>query len=203
MRIGFFGGSFDPPHLGHLAVARAAAKAFSINEILFAPTANQPLKPTGATASYDDRLAMVTLLIANNPTFHPSTLEKPQNSPQNTPNYTVDTLLRLRSTLPVSDTIYSIVGLDAFLDIHRWRSPETLLTLADWIVVTRPGFSPTQLETLNLLPAQLKRIHTLTGVDHHASATQIRTLLANGSDPTNLLPPSILDYIHTHHLYGT
>jgi len=203
MRIGFFGGSFDPPHLGHLAIARAAAKAFSLNQILLCPTANQPLKPTGATASWDDRLAMVTLLCANDPTFHPSTLESPQESPQNTPNYTVDTLLRLRSTLPVSDTIYSIVGLDAFLDIHRWRSPETLLTLADWIVVTRPGFSPTQLETLNLLPAQLKRIHTLTGVDHHASATQIRTLLANGSDPTNLLPPSILDYIHTHHLYGT
>jgi len=203
MRIGFFGGSFDPPHLGHLAIARAAAKAFSLNQILFCPTANQPLKPTGATASWDDRLAMVTLLCANDPTFHPSTLESPQESSQNTPNYTVDTLLRLRSTLPASDTIYSIVGLDSFLDIPRWRSPETLLTLAEWIVVTRPGFSPAQLETLNLTSTQLQHVHTLTGIDHPASATQIRSLFSSNSDPTDLLPPTILNYIQTHHLYGT
>jgi nicotinate-nucleotide adenylyltransferase len=199
MRIGFFGGSFDPPHLGHLAVARAAAKAFSLNEILFAPTAYQPLKPSGAAAPWNDRLAMVTLLCANDPTFHPSTLD----SPQNTPNYTVDTLQRLRSTLPVTDTIYSILGLDAFLDIHHWRSPETLLTLADWIVVTRPSFSPSQLKTLNITPTQLQRVHILTGFDHPASATEIRTLLAAGSDLTNLLPLTILTYIQTHHLYGT
>jgi nicotinate-nucleotide adenylyltransferase len=198
MRIGFFGGSFDPPHLGHLAIARTVAKSFSLNEILFAPTASQPLKPSGAAASYDDRLAMVTLLTAGDPPFRPSTLD----SPQSTPNYTVDTLQRLRSALPSSDTIYSIVGLDAFLDIQRWRDPETLLTLADWIVVTRPGFSPTQLDTLALTPAQRQRVHALTNVDHPASATHIRTLLSTGSDCAGLLSPSILTYIRTHHLYG-
>jgi nicotinate-nucleotide adenylyltransferase len=199
MRIGFFGGSFDPPHLGHLAIARAAAEAFSLDEILFAPTASQPLKPSGATASFDDRLAMVALLCAADPTFHPSTLD----SPKSTPNFTVLTLQHLRSTLTAADEIYIIVGLDAFLNIRRWRSPEALLTLADWIVVTRPGFSPNQLETLNLTPAQLQRVHTLAGVDHPASATQIRTLLATGSDCVGVLPTSVLDYIRTHHLYSS
>jgi nicotinate-nucleotide adenylyltransferase len=199
MRSGFFGGSFDPPHLGHLAIARAAAKAFSLNEIIFAPTANQPLKPAGAAASFDDRLAMVNLLCAHDPTFHPSTLD----SDPNTPNFTVDTLQRLRSNLPVSASIYSILGLDAFLEIRRWRQPDTLLTLADWIVVARPNFSPIQLDTLNLTPAQLQRVHILTGIDHPASATQIRTLLPTSSDLSNLLPLSILNYIRAHHLYNT
>jgi nicotinate-nucleotide adenylyltransferase len=199
MRIGFFGGSFDPPHRGHLAIARAAADAFSLNRILFAPTASQPLKPFGAVASYDDRLAMVSLLCANDPTFTASKLD----SPKSTPNFTVETLQHLRSTLAETDEIYALVGLDAFLDIHRWRSPETLLTLADWIVVTRPGFSPDQLHTLHLTPTQRDRIHLLTGTAHPATATQIRTLLSTGSDCPGLLPPSILDYIRTHHLYST
>jgi nicotinate-nucleotide adenylyltransferase len=199
MRIGFFGGSFDPPHLGHLAIARAAARSFSLDEVLFAPTASNPLKPSGATAPFDDRLAMVTLLCADDPTFHPSTLE----SPKPAPNFTVDTLQHLRTSLAPTGEIYTIVGLDAFLGIHRWRSPEILLTLADWIVVTRPGFSPDQLEGLNLTPTQLQRIHPLTGVDHPASATQIRALLPTGSSCAGLLPASILDYIHTHRLYCT
>lgn len=208
MRIGFFGGSFDPPHFGHLAIARAAAAAFSLDRTLFAPTANQPLKPNGANASFADRLAMVALLCASDPTFEPSALEAPR--PNHSPNYTIDTLTHLRSTLTPADRIFVLAGADAFLDLRHWRAPAQLLTLADWIVISRPGF-PFSLETflddnlapLSLTPAQLPGIHLLNDIAEPASATHIRQLLLSGSDCANLLPPEILAYIRAHHIYGT
>jgi nicotinate-nucleotide adenylyltransferase len=222
MRIGFFGGSFDPPHLGHLAVARAAAQAFRLDRILFAPTAHQPLKRDGAAAPFADRLAMVSLLCAlqpaipetpthnqpptdtqppiSAPLFEPSTIDAPL--PDAAPNYTVDTLARLRRTLPPDDALFAIIGADAFLTLPTWRSPNTLLTLADWIVVSRPGLVLQQLDALSLTPAQRQRVHLLNGVNEPASATTIRTLLLSRADCTGLLPPSVLDYIRAHHLYG-
>jgi nicotinate-nucleotide adenylyltransferase len=200
MRIGFFGGSFDPPHLGHLAIARAASSAFALDQVLFAPTGRQPLKPTGPSASFGDRIAMVKLLCSGEPAFLPSTLDAPLSS---TPNYTVDTLQQLRSTLTTDDPIYMIVGLDAFLGIRRWRSPDTLLSQAEWIVVTRPGWALPQLDTLGLTPTQRQRVHTLDGIAHPASATEIRALLHSGSPCKNFLPPTILNYIRANHLYGT
>ena len=206
MRIGFFGGSFDPPHLGHLAVARAAAQAFALDRILFAPTANQPLKRDGAAAPYSDRFAMVSLLCEAQPAedvhhFEPSALDAPL--PGLAPNYTVDTLTRLRDALSPADVLFAIIGLDAFLGLPTWRSPHTLFTLADWIVVSRPDLSLRQLNTHSLSSAQLQRVHLLDGIHEPASATTIRTLLLTGADCTGLLPAAILNYIRAHHLYGT
>jgi nicotinate-nucleotide adenylyltransferase len=200
MRIGFFGGSFDPPHLGHLAIARAASSAFSLDKVLFAPTGRQPLKPTGPSASFADRIAMVKLLCAEDPAFQASTLDAPLST---TPNYTVDSLQQLRSTLTSDDTIYTVIGLDAFLGIRRWRSPDILLMLAEWIVVTRPGFSLAQLDRLDLTSEQRQRVHPLDGIAHPASATEIRALLHSGSTCRPFLPPTVLKYIRANHLYGT
>jgi nicotinate-nucleotide adenylyltransferase len=189
-----------------LAVGRAAAAAFSLDRILFSPTAHQPLKPGGATASFEDRLVMVALLCDLQPTnappqFEASSLDAPL--PSDTPNYTVNTLSGLRNTISSHDSIFVIVGADAFLDLRRWRSPDALLDLAEWIVVSRPGFSFQQLDALSLTPAQLQRVHLLDGIYELASATSIRTLLSTGSDCVGLLPASILHYIRAHHLYGT
>jgi nicotinate-nucleotide adenylyltransferase len=210
MRLGYFGGSFDPPHLGHLAVARAAAKAFALDRVLFVPTANQPLKPTGSSAPFADRLAMVSLLCASEPTFEVSDIEAPR--PDHSPNYTVDTLTQLRSTLAPEDEIFVLVGVDAFLDLRRWREPGQLLTLAQWVVFSRPGvlfslanFLVDDLAPLTLNPAQQARVHHLDTLAEPASATRIRSLLHSlpASEPEllTLLPPTVLDYIRTHHLY--
>ncbi len=206
MRIGFFGGSFDPPHLGHLAVAQAAADSFSLDRVLFVPTARQPLKPDGATAPYQDRLAMVSLLcdlqpIDITPHFEPSALDAPLVD--GAPNYTVDTLTRLRDALPPTDSLFAIIGADAFIGLPTWRSPQTLLALAEWIVVSRPNVPLYQPDTLFLAPDQVRRIHCLEGIHEQASATIIRARLLAGSDCSGLLPPSILNYIRDHHLYGT
>ena len=206
MRIGFFGGSFDPPHLGHFAVARAAAKAVSLDRVLFVPTAHQPLKPDGATAPYQDRLAMVSLLCdlqpANaGPRFEASSLDAPL--PGAKPNYTVDTLMRLRETLDPADSLFAIIGADAFLGMPRWRSPETLFSLAEWVVVSRPSVSLQAIDSLRLTPVQRQRIHWVSGVHEPANATNIRALLHQGSDCSGLLPTALLQYIQGHHLYGS
>jgi nicotinate-nucleotide adenylyltransferase len=200
-RLGYFGGSFDPPHSGHLAIARAAATAFSLDRILFVPTAHQPLKPTGPAAPFDARLAMVALLCTGDPSFEASSLEAPHVD--GSPNYTVDTLTQLRSSLNGPDVIFVLVGADAFLDLRRWREPDRLLTLAEWIVISRPGFSLQDLSPLALTTAETKGVHILDGIAEPASATSIRELLHSGSDCPGLLPTTVLRYIRDHHLYGT
>jgi nicotinate-nucleotide adenylyltransferase len=200
MRLGFFGGSFDPPHRGHLAVAQAAAEGFRLDRVLLAPTARQPLKPDGPVASFDDRLEMVRLLGEGVRGFEASAVDAPEADER--PNYTVDTLRRLRAGLSEADTIFVIVGVDAFLDLRRWRAPEELLAAAEWIVVTRPGFAPERLTELELSPEQRVRVHLLEGVAEEVSATQIREALREGLDCGPLLPAAVLGYIRQRHLYG-
>jgi nicotinate-nucleotide adenylyltransferase len=201
MRLGYFGGSFDPPHLGHLAMATAAAHAFSLDRVLFAPTGRQPLKPRGPTAAFPDRVAMTELLChaQQGADFEATTMDAPL--PNGEPNYTVDTLARLHRHAPADD-IFVLVGADAFLDLHRWREPDRLLELAEWIVVSRPGFALGQIDVLNLTAAQRLRVHALDGVKEPANATRIREELRAGADCSGLLPLSVLAYIREHHLYG-
>jgi nicotinate-nucleotide adenylyltransferase len=201
MRIGFFGGSFDPPHRGHLAVAQAAADEFELGRVLLAPTAQQPLKPGGAVAGYADRLEMVRLLCEGSGQLEASALDAPMLDGR--PNYTVDTLGRLQPKLADEDTIFVIVGVDAFLDLRRWRAPEELLAMAEWIVVTRPGFSPERMKELALTDGQRERVHLLEGIAEEVSATQIREALREGRDCGDLLPASVSGFIREHHLYGT
>jgi nicotinate-nucleotide adenylyltransferase len=204
MRIGYFGGSFDPPHRGHLAVARAAVAAFGLDKVLLVPTGSQPLKPGGATASYEDRLAMVAVMCAAvgaGVVLEASGLEAP--AADGAPNYTVDTLRRLRDGLGAGDVVFVIVGADAFLDLRRWRSPEQLLELAEWIVVSRPGFALARLDELGLTPEQRGRVHLLESLAETTSATAVRAALRDGDGCGDLLVPSVAEYIHSHHLYGT
>ena len=201
MRLGYFGGSFDPPHLGHLGVAVAAARAFGLQRVLFAPTGLQPLKPAAAAATFAVRLAMTGLLCSQQPAlFEAVALDAPLAD--GTPNYTVDTLALLHRQSP-ADEIFVLAGADAFLDLRRWREPDRLIELAEWIVVSRPGFALQQLDALGLTPTQRLRVHPLAGVEEPASATRIREELLAGSDCAGLLPPPVLAYIRAHHLYGT
>ena len=210
MRVGFFGGSFDPPHFGHLAVARAAAQAFALDKVLLAPTAQQPLKPQGAEAAFADRLAMVKLLCAGSRGLEASELEAPSGEagpnytrPNYTrPNYTIDTLRRLRAQLQSDDEIFVVVGIDAFLELERWRDPRGLLAAAQWIVVARPEFALAKLTAMQLSAAERARVHVLSDVHVPVSATAIRRRLQAGEDCSVWLPKSVQTYIREHGLYG-
>lgn len=199
MRVGFFGGRFDPPHRGHLAVARAAAQAFALDRVLMAPVAVQPLKPDVAEASFADRLAMVRLICADSKGLEASDVDAPRGDGM--PNYTIDTLRRLHEELPKGTELFVIAGEDAFKALRAWREPEALLRAAQWIVVSRPHAAESWGD-LNLTAEQLARVHRLDGVEEPASATQIRQELHAGDACLEWLPTAVLDYIRAKHLYG-
>jgi nicotinate-nucleotide adenylyltransferase len=136
-RIAFFGGSFDPPHRGHLAIARAAQAALHLDRILFAPVGAQPLKPLGSTANFGDRVAMTRLAIANDPAFEVSLADAPTGSGR--PNYTIDTLLSLRAQLPPHGALFCLMGADSFLGLRKWHRGAEVPFAAPLIVASRPG----------------------------------------------------------------
>ena len=201
MRIAFFGGSFDPPHCGHLAIAAAAAERFKLDRVLFAPVGQQPLKQPGALTAFQDRLAMVELACAADARFVPCDADAPRTDGQ--PNYTIDTLTAVRATLPLGTDLFCLVGADSFADLPRWRQPDRLLSFCEWIVVSRPGFS-----LPSSAPAAAHgRVHVLDGVHEDVSATAIREAIqrrsGNGVSHHALIPKAVMEYIRQHHLYRT
>ena len=202
MRVALFGGTFDPIHRGHLALASAAASAFVLDRVLFAPVGRQPLKAESPAATFADRLEMTRLAIASaaDPRFAVSSVDAPR--PDGAPNYTVDTLAALAREAPAA-TLFVLAGADSFLTLRGWRSPDRLLDLAEWIVVSRPEFplSEPQLAPLALTAAQRARVHLLTTVHENVSATELRQRLHAGDPCPGLLPPAVADYIQTHRLY--
>ena len=136
-RVAFFGGSFDPPHLGHLGVARAARTALGLDTVLFVPVGAQPLKPQGSTASFEDRLAMTRLAIAGEPGFAVSLADAPKSS--GAPNYTLETLLALRAELPSGSALFCLMGADAFATFRHWHRAAEIPFVASLIVASRPG----------------------------------------------------------------
>ncbi len=138
-RVAFFGGSFDPPHQGHLAVARAARSALGLDEVLFAPVGTQPLKPNGWTASFEARVEMTRLAIQGEKGFDVSLVDAPKASAA--PNYTIDTLLQLRAGLPPDGELFCLMGADSFLNLQHWYRAEEIPFVASLIVASRPGQS--------------------------------------------------------------
>jgi nicotinate-nucleotide adenylyltransferase len=198
MRVALFGGSFDPPHHGHIAIATAAADVFDLDSVLFAPVGRQPLKPEGVPASFADRVAMVELACRADPRFAVSDLDAPRSD--GTPNYTVQTLATLHEAMPDA-RLFNLVGADSFLDLPRWHEPERLLELAEWIVVSRPGFPLANLSALGLTPLQRGRVHLLQTVHEDVAATNLRERLETGDQCADVLDPVVSAYIRAHNLY--
>jgi nicotinate-nucleotide adenylyltransferase len=198
MRVALFGGSFDPPHHGHIAIATAAADVFDLDKVFFAPVGRQPLKPEGVPASFADRLAMVELACGVDPRFDVSDLDAPKSD--GSPNYTVQTLATLQEAMPDA-RLFNLVGADSFLDLRRWHEPGRLLDLAEWIVVSRPGFPLANLSALGLTPRQRGRVHLLQTVHEDVAATDLRERLETGDQCVDVLDPAVSAYIQAHHLY--
>ena len=203
LRIALYGGSFDPPHRGHVAIARAAADHFLLDQVLFAPTARQPLKPAGAVAPFTERLAMTALACESDLRFVASSLDGPH--PGGAPNYTAETLQRLRLLHPGA-RLFNLAGIDSFLTLAAWHAAGQLLGLAEWIVVSRPGFPLGNIvpdpHGMVLSPAQRTRIHVLDTVHEDVSATSLRQRLRAGEPCSDLLPATVANYIARHRLYA-
>jgi len=135
--VAFFGGSFDPPHLGHLAIARAARDLLHLDVVLFATVGAQPLKPGGASAGFEDRVAMTRLAVAGNPGLAVSLADAPK--PSGKPNYTLETLLSLRDQLPPHGELFFLMGADSFRGLRSWHRAAEIPFAAALIVASRPG----------------------------------------------------------------
>jgi nicotinate-nucleotide adenylyltransferase len=167
MRIALFGGSFDPPHSGHIGIAMAAVERLHLDRVLMAPVGRQPLKRDQGQSPYKDRMAMVQLACADHPQLVASTIDAPQ--PDGRYNYTYDMLQRLRETLSTADELFCLVGADSLQTLHHWHRAAEALMLAEWIVAARPGFIPEASEEAleealeTLLPAGVHASHPERG----------------------------------------
>jgi nicotinate-nucleotide adenylyltransferase len=190
-RIAFFGGSFDPPHLGHLAVARAARTALALDTVIFVPVGAQPLKPQGAIASFDDRVAMTRLAIGSEPGFAVSLADAP--NPAGKPNFTVETLQALRSELPPDGALFCLMGADSFFALRRWHRAAEIPFIAPLIVASRPGLRPEQwiAGLRKSLPPGLE-IESASAPDIPRSDVEVRSFILHNSAgdaaPLYLLP---------------
>ncbi len=198
MRVALFGGSFDPPHRGHIAIAQAAADRFELDQVLFAPAGRQPLKAHPAGASFECRLRMTELACTNDRRFGISLLDAPR--PDGTPNYTVDTLDLLQIACSGYEIFY-LAGADSFHSLASWHDPQRLLALAEWIVVSRPGYELADPPGLILTEAQRSRIHLLDSIHEDVAATDLRERLRTGDPCDDLLTPAVSAYIQQQHLY--
>jgi nicotinate-nucleotide adenylyltransferase len=220
MRIAFFGGSFDPPHRGHLAIAEAAANRLSLDRVLLAPVGLQPLKTAHSSASFAHRLAMVRLAVNQNERLVASEADAPL--PGGEPNYTFDTLVRLRRTLSAADTLFLLVGADSMRTLPKWRRSSDLLLFCNLILAGRPGFPRDRIPFL--LPpglgcrpatpengvsrleltgdcARRSTIYLLPELSEPVSGTEVRRELAADGKLAGLLAPPVLNYITVHRLY--
>lgn len=175
-RIAFFGGSFDPPHLGHLAVARAALTALGLDTVLFAPVGAQPLKLDGSAASFEDRVMMTRLAIAGEPGFEISLADTPKAS--GGPNYTLETLQSVRAGLQADAELFCLMGADSFAGLRRWYRAAEIPFAASLIVAARPG---RLLDDLTPLLPQGLSVAPATDRDLFPSGIEVRSFLLENS----------------------
>lgn len=234
MNIGLFGGTFDPIHKGHLALAHAARERCQLGRIYFVPTNIPPHKTAQPAASYFHRYAMTALATQGEKTFVASVLEAPgefilhdkksaRGSVASSPNYSIDTIRKVKQSLKKSDRLFFLIGVDAFKDIAKWREAEALFAECEFIVASRPGFSLA--DVAGSLPEKLRpraevtkpfarqpaqghlvlaglTLHLLDNVNQNISASAIRQALASKRPIKKFVPESVEEYIKKEGLYG-
>jgi nicotinate-nucleotide adenylyltransferase len=197
-RLGLLGGTFDPPHYGHLLAAQEVAWRLQLECVLFLPARQNPLKQGAPSSEAEDRCAMVRLAIADNPLFALSRLDIDRPPP----SYTVDLLQQLQAP-DRSAELFFIVGADILPELPRWRAPGDILRLARLVVVNRPGSPDPVLDDLEVaLPGAGNRaeIVHIPGVD--ISAAELRARVRAGQSIRYLTPPAVEAYILEKKLYG-
>jgi nicotinate-nucleotide adenylyltransferase len=220
-RIGFFGGTFDPPHRGHLALARLARQTLRLQKVLVAPVAAQPLKRGRHATAYSDRLAMTRLAMAGEPGMELSDADAPRVDGK--PNYMLETLRDLETELTPGTQVFVICGADAFLTIREWYCAEELLMRYPFVIGARPGFDLSRIaqalpesisvaaeenrepELLTLGLRDEKQRHSmlylLPDLSEDISATELREALRKPGVTPEFLDGAVLRYIREHGLY--
>jgi nicotinate-nucleotide adenylyltransferase len=228
MNISLFGGTFDPIHRGHIALARAAEEKFGLRQIHFVPADAPPHKQKQPLTPYLHRFTMLSLATAENKNWIPSLFEAPEGlngeaaKKTAAPNYSIDTVRKLKAGLKKADRLFFLIGIDAFLQIQTWHEPLALFSECAFIVASRPGHSladvasalPDSLRPKSAATEPFKKhpakgdlvlpgvnVHLLDGLQHAISATAIREAAKAGKPLGKLVDPAVADYIKKQGLY--
>ena len=199
-RIGILGGTFDPPHLGHLLIAETARVALDLETVMFLPAGEPWLKSGQRITPAEHRLRMVRLAVADNPDFCVSDCEIRRAGA----TYTVDTLRELERGLPADTELYFIVGSDVLEQFHRWKEPEAILELCRLAVIERPGGPEEGIVALrDRFPDGLDSgaVVPVAGPRVDFSASELRRVLAAGQSTRYQIPDAVAAYIAEHELY--
>jgi len=228
VNIALFGGTFDPIHAGHVQAARAAARKFRLDRVLFIPTGNPPHKQRDRLTPFPQRFGMVVLACAGDERLIPSLLEAP--TAEGKPCYSIDTVRKVRRSLHQRDRLFFLIGVDAFLELPNWKEHRRLLDLVDFIVVSRPGFDSQEIRRVvpavmtssaaaphhPLVPSSVRRgfrggadvihlrrstLHVLRGVHMPVASRDIREAVCSGRSVRGLVPPLVEEYILKEGLY--
>jgi nicotinate-nucleotide adenylyltransferase len=229
MNVGLFGGTFDPIHRGHLALARAAVERCKLARIYFVPAHVPPHKLRQPLTPFLHRYAMLVLATSPEKNFLPSLLEAPEDAPSAPgvtvfpkPNYTIETVRRLKKSLKKADKLFLLIGMDAFADIAKWHEADALFRECEFVVASRPGYSLA--DVANALPESLRpkpevtkpfrkqaatgdlvltgaTIHLMENVHQKVSATAIREASAAGKPLLRFVDESVAEYIRKMGLY--
>ncbi|MEI2608196.1 MAG: nicotinate-nucleotide adenylyltransferase [Candidatus Promineifilaceae bacterium] len=196
MRLGVLGGTFDPPHLGHLLLAETARVTLGLEQVLFLPVGSPTHKTEQAITPTWHRVAMTRLAIADNPFFAVSTLDAERPSP----HYTV-TLLPLLQQIYPQATLWLILGSDSLRDLPQWHQPKTLLSQCRLAVLERPGIAVDWASLESALPELRHHLDWLVGPGVMVSATMVRQFAAANHSLRYLIPEPVRTYVLEHHLY--
>jgi nicotinate-nucleotide adenylyltransferase len=189
MKIGMFGGSFDPVHLGHLLVARAAREEAQLDRVFFIPAAQSPFKPDNRPALAVERLRLLRLALAGDTAAEVDDQEIRRDGT----SYSIDTARDYARRFPNEELFY-LIGADQTSSLHLWREAAELARLVQFLIVPRPG------ETVTDLPAPFHG-RALRGVPLGVSSSEIRARLKAGLTVAHLTPPAVAEALHNNRLY--
>jgi nicotinate-nucleotide adenylyltransferase len=197
MRLGIFGGSFDPVHNAHLALARVCQEQAKLDEVWFTPTAIQPLKQKGPRATNTQRMEMIVLAIKHEPSWRVCSIEIDRGGF----SYTVDTLRQIYDELPDA-SLFFLFGADALKDVAKWKEPREIFRLATPLVVRRAGQPSPELEQLGHLCTENTQPQLIDMPAMDVSSSEIQRRLAAVQPIDDLVPGAVAEFIIQHCLYS-
>ena len=198
MKLGVFGGTFDPIHVGHLIIAQEAAVEAGLDRVLFVPAGQPWLKAGTQVSEGRHRLEMTRRAVALNDRFDVSTVEVDRPGP----TYTADTLEELRAGMDAADSLHFILGMDSLENLHRWSRPERLFDLCTIVAVSRPGHRDFDLQSLERIRVGAPRgVAVVHGPGIGISAAEVRRRVAGGLPITHWVPRAVEEYIYENGLY--
>lgn len=197
-RIGIFGGTFNPPHLGHLILAETAADSLELDGVFFVPAASPPHKVGLPRAPAKDRLAMVELAIMGNPRFTSSRADMDRPGP----HYAVDMIAMFHREFPNAQ-LFFLMGSDSLRDLLSWSRPDEIIRMTTLVVMQRPDVYPDLSALTRLLPGLLEKLYFLEAPEIEISSTEIVARIKQGRSIRYRVPESVLNYLTEHQLYNT